>query len=131
MVSVRNSLLNGVGFASVRSFSMVGERRSARDPPLLSAREIFSWDTWLEVLGWEIDTVAMTTTPPTAKFAKLRDSLRVSGRWTGYSVLRRKRDRSLGILLHVREVTSGRKDFRTPQAQSIRLAPVKTWREHG
>ena len=38
------------------------DERSARDPPLLSAQKVSSWDTRLEVLGWEIDTLAMTIT---------------------------------------------------------------------
>ena len=34
-------------------FRLFGERSSG-DPPLLSARKNSSWDTQLEVLGWEI-----------------------------------------------------------------------------
>ena len=34
--------------------------RSSRDPTLLSPHKISLWDTRLCVLGWDIDTVAMT-----------------------------------------------------------------------
>ena len=56
-------------------FRLFGER-SAREPPLLLARKVSSRDTRLEVLGWEIDTVVMTISLPSAKLAKIRDLLR-------------------------------------------------------
>ena len=56
-------------------FRSFGNRRET-DPPLLAARKVMSWDTKLEVLGWEVDTVSMTTTSPPAKLAQLRDLLR-------------------------------------------------------
>ena len=54
---------------------LFGNRRET-DPPLLEARKETSWDTKLEVLGWEIDTVDMTITVPPAKLGQLRDLLR-------------------------------------------------------
>ena len=49
-----------IASASVVSdhFRLFGER-SARDHPLLSARNVSSWDTRPQVLGREIDTIAM------------------------------------------------------------------------
>lgn len=47
-----------------------------RDPPLLPAPNVSSWDTWLEGSGWEIDRVAMTIALISAKLVKLRDVLR-------------------------------------------------------
>ena len=46
--------------------------RGASDPPLLSARKITNWDTRLEVLGWLVDTEALTVTSPSHKCLKLR-----------------------------------------------------------
>ena len=56
-------------------FRLFSNRRET-DPPLLAARKVTSWDTKLEVLGWEIDTVDMTITVPPAKLGQLRDLLR-------------------------------------------------------
>ena len=44
-------------------FRLLGEREVS-DPPLLSASKITDWDTRLEVLGWIIDTEALTVTLP-------------------------------------------------------------------
>ena len=46
--------------------------RGASDPPLLSASKITNWDTRLEVLGWLVDTEALTVTAPPHKRLKLR-----------------------------------------------------------
>ena len=43
-------------------FRTIGERSSG-DPPLPSARKVSSWDTRLEVFGWEIYTVPMVSLP--------------------------------------------------------------------
>ena len=45
--------------------------RGASDPPLLSASKITNWDTRLEVLGWLVDTEALTVTAPPHKRLKL------------------------------------------------------------
>ena len=49
--------------------------RSSRDPILLSPHTISPWDTRLCVLGWNIDTVAMTISGLLAKLKRLRDTL--------------------------------------------------------
>lgn len=41
--------------------------RKPRDPPLLAARKVSSGATRLEVLGWTVDTVAMTISLPNDK----------------------------------------------------------------
>lgn len=43
--------------------------------PLLSSGKVSSWDTKLIVLGWEIDTVAMTTSLPADKPEQLNHFL--------------------------------------------------------
>ena len=54
---------------------LLGERR-AGDPPLLAPEKVSSWRTRLQVLGWTIDTVAISLSP--AKFVQLRELL---ARW--------------------------------------------------
>ena len=54
-------------------FRLFGNR-APTDPPLLSKHKISHWDTQLKVLGWEIDSVAMTISLTKAKVAKLRGS---------------------------------------------------------
>ena len=49
--------------------------RSSRDPTLLAPHKISLWDTRLCVLGWDIDTVAMTISVPLEKLERLRDTL--------------------------------------------------------
>ena len=61
-------------------FRLFSNRRET-DPPLLAARKVTSWDTKLELLRWEIDTVVMTITLPPAKLAQLRHYC-ASGRTT-------------------------------------------------
>ena len=46
--------------------------RGASDPPLLSAKTITNCDTRLEVLGYLVDTEALTVTSPPHKRLKLR-----------------------------------------------------------
>ena len=81
---------------------LFGER-SARDPPLLSARKVPSWDTRLGVLGWERDTIAMTISLPSSKLVKLCHLLR---EWPADRLLASVKEvRSLlGKLLRVCEV---------------------------
>ena len=55
-------------------FRLLGER-GVSDPPLLSTSKITDWDTRLEVLGWIIDTEALTVTLPSRKRLKLRSLL--------------------------------------------------------
>ena len=49
--------------------------RSSRDPTLLAPLKISLWDTRLCVLGWDIDTVAMTISVPFEKLERPRDTL--------------------------------------------------------
>ena len=55
-------------------FRLFGDR-APTDPPLLSKHKIPHWHTQCEVLGWEIDSVAMTISLTKAKVAKLRGLL--------------------------------------------------------
>ena len=55
-------------------FCLLGER-GLSDTPLLSAREITDWDTQLEVLGWIIETEALTVTLPSHKRLKPQNLL--------------------------------------------------------
>ena len=52
--------------------------RSLRDLTLLAPHKISLWDTWLCVLGWDIDTVAMTISVPLEKLERFRDTLHLS-----------------------------------------------------
>ena len=55
-------------------FRLLGVRGSS-DPLILSASTITAWDTRLEVLGWVVDTDALTVTLPPHKRLKLRSLL--------------------------------------------------------
>ena len=78
-------------------------QRSSRDPTLLSPRKISQWDTVLCVLGWDIDTVAMTISVPVVKLERLRETL---SEWPSDRVFASEEElRSLiGRLLHLCEV---------------------------
>ena len=106
-------------------FRLFGERTS-RDPPLLSAREASSWDTLLEVLGWEIDTAAMTISLPSAKFAKIREFLR---EWPAEGLFSSEKEvRSfVGKLLRVCEVARAVKVFIHRMFNQLGLPPMKIW----
>ena len=77
--------------------------RSLRDLTLLAPHKISLWDTWLCVLGWDIDTVAMTISVPLEKLERFRDTLH---EWSPDRVVASEEDlRSLiGRLLHLCEV---------------------------
>ena len=77
--------------------------RSSRDPTLLAPHKISLWDTRLCVLGWDIDTVAMTISVPLEKLERLRDTLH---EWSPDRVVASEEElRSLiGRLLHLCEV---------------------------
>ena len=49
--------------------------RQAREPPLFSREKTTSWDTRMDVLGWTLDTKAMTNAVPHEKIARLREML--------------------------------------------------------
>ena len=76
------------------------DERGVSDPPLLSARKITDWDTQLEVLGWIIDTEALTVTLPSHKSLKLQNLLPEwpSSRTTASA---KQVSQLLGFLIHV------------------------------
>ena len=86
------------------------EVRSSRDPTLLAPHKISPWDTRLCVLGWDIDTVAMTISVPLEKLERLRDTLH---EWSPDRVVASDEElRSLiGRLLHLCEVARPGKYF--------------------
>ena len=57
------------------SFRLFGSRREPGMPPLFARDKTTSWDTRMEMLGWTIDTVAMTISVPPRKIADLRGIL--------------------------------------------------------
>ena len=77
--------------------------RNTGESPLFAREKTTSWDTRMEMLGWTIDTVSMTTSVTQAKMAQLRDLV---GEWpTDRRVATVKEVRSLlGKLLHLCEV---------------------------
>ena len=70
MLAGRSSLYASYAIVGVGPLSLVGRR--APDPPLLSASNITNWDTRVEVLGWLVDTEALTVTSPPHKRLKPR-----------------------------------------------------------
>ena len=62
-------LMASQSFAS-DSFRLFGTRNNG-EPPLFAAKKITSWDTRMEMLGWSIDTVAMTIAVPHEKVVQL------------------------------------------------------------
>lgn len=85
------------------TISDVFGQTSSRDPPLLSLLTVSPWDTVLCLLGWEIDTVAVTISVPVPKLEKLCDTL--SERPSDRTFASQAELRFLiGRLLHLREV---------------------------
>ena len=80
-------------------FRLLGER-GVSDPPLLSTSKITDWDTRLEVLGWIIDTEALTVTLPSRKRLKLRSLL---AEWppSRASASARQVSKLAGFLMHI------------------------------
>ena len=80
-------------------FRLLGER-GVSDPPLRSVRKITDWDTQLEVLGWIIDTEALTVTLPSHKRLKLQKLL---AEWPSSrtSASARQVSQLVGFLIHV------------------------------
>ena len=80
-------------------FRLLGER-GVSDPPLLSARKTTNWDTQLEVLGWIIDTEALTVTLPSHKRLKLHTIL---AEWppSRASASAKQVSQLVGFLMHV------------------------------
>ena len=106
---------------------LLGERQ-AGDPPLLAPEKVSSWHTRLEVLGWELDTVAMTISLPQGKFGQLRELL------AGWPRERRSAPESelrslMGKLLHVCEVVRPGKFFVRRMLNQLGMLPVQAWHE--
>ena len=99
--------------------------RSSRDPTLLSLHKISLWDTQLCVLGWDIDTVAMTISVPLEKLERLRDTL---SEWSPDRVVASEEElRSLiGRLLPLCAVMRPAKYFLRHMLNQAGLPPVRT-----
>ena len=67
----RSSLYSGCAVVGVGPFSLVG-RRWRVQPSFVVRQQITNWDTRLKVLGWLVDTEALTVTAPAHKRLKLR-----------------------------------------------------------
>ena len=104
------------------SFRLFGNRDSG-EPPLFAQEKTTPWDTRVEMLGWMIDTVAMTISVPLAKIAQLRELL---AEWpTDRQSASVKDVRSLlGKLLHLCEVIRPGKFFVCQILNQLKLAPL-------
>ena len=106
---------------------LLGERQ-AGDPPLLVPEKVSSWHTRLEVLGWDLDKVAMTISLPQGKVIQLRELL------AGWPRDRRSAPESelrslMGKLLHVCEVVRPGKFFVRRMLNLLGMPPVQAWHE--
>ena len=111
------------------SFRLFGSR-SGGEPPLFAREKITSWDTRMEMLGWMIDTVAMTISVTQERVVQLRALL---AQWPAE---RRaapvKEVRSLlGKLLHLCEVVRPGKFFIRRILNHLGLAPLGAGGETG
>lgn len=105
-------------------FRLFGERGPV-DPPLFSAHKLSSWMTKLVVLGWEIDTVAMTIAAPVEKLESLRVMLQ---QWPPHRATASETEvRGLvGKLLHLCEVARPGRYFVRRMLNQLGLAPVES-----
>lgn len=105
------------------SFRLFGSR-DAGEPPLSAPEKTTSWDTCMDMLGWSIDTVAMTISVPQEKVVHLRALL---DEWPAdRRVAPIKEARSLlGKLLHLSEVVRPGKFFVRRILNQLGLAPLK------
>ena len=97
--------------------------RYSRDPTLLAPHKISLWDTRLCVLGWDIDTVAMTFSVPLEKLERLRDTL---NEWSPDRVVASEEElRSLiGQLLHLCKVVRPGEYFVRRRLNQVGLPPL-------
>ena len=70
MESILQCLGASQSFAS-DSYRLFGTHNDG-EGPLFAAEKVTSWDTRMEMLGWSIDTVAMTIAVPREKVVQLR-----------------------------------------------------------
>ena len=119
--------LRSSGTLASDHYRLFGGRR-ANEPPILSARKVSSWDTQLEVLGWDIDTVAMTISVPPARLAQLWDLLE---QWPATRKFAPEKSvRSLiGKLLHICEVVRPGKFFVRRMLNQLGLRKIQAGRE--
>ena len=103
-------------------FRLFGDHAPS-DPPLFSKHKITDWDTQLEVLGWEIYSVAMTTSLTKAKVAKLRGLLLKWPRGRRYA-LESEVQELIGKFLYASEVVRPAKVFVRRMLYQLGLPPV-------
>lgn len=92
---------------------------------MFAPEKVTSWDTRMEMLGWSIDTVAMTTSVPQEKVVQLRallDEWPVDRREAPVKAVRSL----LGKMLHLSEVVRPGKFFVRRILNQLGLAPLKT-----
>ena len=108
-------------------FRLFGDHAPS-DPPLFSKHKITDWDTQLEVLGWEIYSVAMTTSLTKAKVAKLRGLLLKWPRGRRYALESEVRE-LIGKFLYASEVVRPAKFFVRRMLYQLGLPPVTRYQE--
>lgn len=101
---------------------VLGSRVSG-EPPLLSRDKITSWDTRMDMLGWTIDTKAMTISVPQEKIAKLRALLQEWPSDRERASVKEVRS-LLGKLLHLSEVVRPGRFFVRRILNQLGLAPM-------
>ena len=102
--------------------------RAPTAPPLLSKHNFCHWDTQLAVLGWEIDSVAMTISLTKAKVAKLRRLLLKWPRSRRYALESEVRE-LVGKLLYASKVVRSGNFFLRRMLNQHGLPPVNRWQE--
>ncbi|CAB1102718.1 unnamed protein product [Ectocarpus sp. CCAP 1310/34] len=111
------------------SFRLFGTRNSG-EPPLFAREKTTSWDTRMEMLGWVIDTVALTISVSQEKVAKMRAMLAewpVERRVATVTEVRSL----LGKLLHLCEVVRPGKFFVRRILNQLGLPPMKAGGDAG
>ena len=118
----RRCLRASQSFAS-DSFRLLGSRTHG-EPPLFSQHKITSWDTRMDMLGWSIDTVAMSISVSQEKVAQLRATL---AQWpVDRRVASVREVRSLvGKLLYLSEVVRPGNFFVRRILNQLGLPPLK------
>ena len=102
-------------------FRLFGER-SPGDPPLLASRKVSCWDSRLEVLGWDLDTVRMTISVTPAKLLRKWPASRSHASEAEVRSL-------IGKLLHLCEVVRPGKFFVGRMLNQLGLTPSQRWQD--
>ena len=100
--------------------------RSSRDPTLLAPHKISLCDSRLCVLGWDVDTVAMTTSIPLEKLERLRDMLH-EGSPDRVVAFEEELRSMIGWLLHLCYVVRPGKYFVRRMLNEVGLPPARAW----